>query len=261
MSRPIVEMTCIAPTVSALLGLPAPSSCRGAPIAEIVAGGPAERVAIVAPDALGEYAWGLWQSAMPFMQSLHARHSLTVRSVMPSITPVNFAAMVTGTDRAGHGIGTWRDAFACETLFDVVRRAGGRSAGVGMRGYTGGELLAPRGDIPGRVEEHDDDAVADRVLAIARTEQPRFIIAQLGCVDDTFHALGPSSPDVVPMLRGTDARYRRLADGLLAAGYVMIVVSDHGQHDVPNPPPGGKRGTHGTDSDQDCLVPCTWTRA
>jgi len=254
------SMTCVAPTVSALLGLPVPTQAKGTAIPEIVAGGTAERVAIVAPDALGEYAWGLWQSEMPFLCSLHARHSLAVRSVMPSITPVNFACMVSGTDREGHGVGSFKDNFACETLFDVVRRAGGRSAGIGIRGYTGAELLARFADLHGRVEEHSDEAVTERILKVASEDRPRFLIAQLGCVDDTFHALGPSSPDVVPMLRETDARYRRIAAGLVAAGYMLLIVSDHGQHDVPGAAPGTKRGTHGSDSDQDCVVPCTWTR-
>lgn len=254
------SMTGVAPTVSALLGLPPPASAKGSAIPEILAGGRAERVAIVAPDALGEYAWDLWQSEMPFLQSLHARHSLALRSVMPSITPVNFAAMVTGTDLAGHGIATKELDFTCETLFDVVRRAGGRSAGIGILNYTGCQLLARFSDLPGRVEEHSDAAVEAHIVTVVRHERPEFLIAQLGCVDDVFHAKGPSSAEVVPMLRDTDARYRRLADILTAAGYVLLILSDHGQHDVLNPAPGAKRGTHGTDSDQDCVVPCTWTR-
>lgn len=254
------SMTCVAPTVSALLGLPAPAQATGTAIPEILAGGPAERVALVAPDALGEYAWQLWQAEMPFLRSLHARHSLALRSVMPSITPVNFAAMVTGTDREGHGIGSYNDSFLCETLFDVVRRAGGQSAGIGLRGYTGSQLLGRFADLCGRVEEHSDQAVEERIVAMARESRPRFLIAQLGCVDDVFHALGPSNPEVVPMLRETDARYQRLAAALTGLGYVLLVLSDHGQHDIPEAVLGTKHGSHGSDSDQDCVVPCTWTR-
>jgi predicted AlkP superfamily pyrophosphatase or phosphodiesterase len=254
------SMTCVAPTVSALLGLPSPAQASGSAIPEIVQGGLAERVAIVAPDALGEYAWGLWQAEMPFLRSLHARHSLALRSVMPSITPVNFAAMVTGTDRQGHGIGSFNDTFACETLFEVVRRAGGQSAGIGIKGYTGCQLLARNSDLGGCVEEHADAAVADKIMELAQASRPRFLIAQLGCVDDVFHAYGPSSPEVRPMLRETDAILRRLAAALTALGYAMLVLSDHGQHDIPDPTPGGKRGGHGSDSDLDCVVPCTWTR-
>ena len=58
------------------------------------------------------------------------------------------------------------------------------------------------------------------------------------------------------MLRETDARLRRLVTGLKPLGYAVIILADHGQHDVPG---DGKNGSHGTDSPEDCLVPCTWT--
>jgi predicted AlkP superfamily pyrophosphatase or phosphodiesterase len=81
------------------------------------------------------------------------------------------------------------------------------------------------------------------------------MIAQLGRVDDTFHKYGPSSPKVVPMLRETDARLKRLVADLKPLGYAVIILADHGQHDNAGP---GLKGTHGTDVPEDCLVPCTW---
>ena len=252
------SMMSVAPTVSAVLGLPAPAQCKGSVIREIaddLAG--RERVALLATDALGRFAWGLWRDEMPWLKARHAERSVTLRSVMPSVTPVNFAAMVTGTDLEGHGIRAKRDDFACETLFDTVRAAGGRSAGVGIVNYTGQALLARCADIPGDVGDGSDDDVADRVIEIAEAETPRFLIAQLGRVDTVFHKHGPSSPEVVPMLRETDARLERLAERLGPLGYGVVILSDHGQHDQTDPA-AMKKGGHGTDSDADCLVPCTW---
>ena len=138
MQRNHYSMMDVAPTVSAVLGLPAPAGAKGAPIPQVAADLAGRgRVAVLAPDALGEYAWSLWGEEMPFLRSLHARRSILLRSVLPSITPVNFAAMVTGTDLEGHGIRSREMNFACETLFDVVRRAGGTSAGIGLDNYTG----------------------------------------------------------------------------------------------------------------------------
>lgn len=251
-------MTDVAPTISAILGLPAPAQTTGTAISSMVPGRRVGRVAVLATDALGEYAWGLWGSEMPFLQSLHARQSIILRSVMPSITPVNFATMVTGTDLAGHGVHTYDHDFACETLFDVVRRNGEKSAGIGIDGYTGSKLLGRFADLQGTVKEHSDDAVADAIVEVVDRHAPQFLIAQLGCVDDVFHLHGPSSPEVVPMLRETDARLKRLVKHLQPRGYGILILSDHGQHDLPDPAPGGKKGSHGTDSPQDCLVPCTW---
>ncbi len=167
-------------------------------------------MAVLAPDAFGLFAWTLWHDEMPFLSSLHAMRSLILRSVMPSITPVNFAAMVTGTDLAGHGVHTRDDSFHCQTLFDVIRRAGGESAAVGFEGYTGSSLLARHADIDGTTEPGSDDLIADKVISLARHESPEFIIAQLGRVDDVFHSMDRLPREVVPMLRDTDARLRRM---------------------------------------------------
>jgi predicted AlkP superfamily pyrophosphatase or phosphodiesterase len=248
----------VAPTVSAILGLPAPKQAAGSAIEGIVRDLSVPRVAILAPDAFGEFAWALWQGEMPYLKSLHARRSIILRSVLPSITPVNFATMVTGTDLTGHRVRTFRHDFACETLFDVVRRAGGRSAGVGLNGYTGAELLARFADIDGNAGNGSDDAVVDRAIEIVEQAAPEFVIVQLGRVDDVFHRYGPSCPAVVPMLRETDARLETLIDHLKPLGYGVIILADHGQHDVPDASEGEHRGSHGTDRPEDRLVPCTW---
>ena len=251
-------MTDIAPTVSATLGLAVPSGATGDAIAAVVKGlGRVARMAVVVPDGLGLHAWGLWRDEMPFLRALHAKHSLVISSVMPSITPVNFATMVTGTDAAGHGVGSFNDDFTCETLFDVVRRAGGKSAGIGLEGYTGSELLGRSADVWGNCGHGSDDDIVDTILEIAGGARPEFVIAQLGKVDDVFHQYGPSSASVVPMLQATDRRLNLLAGRLGRLGYGLLILADHGHHDVDEPSLALK-GTHGTDSPEDCLVPCTW---
>jgi predicted AlkP superfamily pyrophosphatase or phosphodiesterase len=253
------SMMDVAPTVSALLGLEPPAAAKGASIPEIVRGlEGVERVAVLAPDAFGWFAWTLWQEEMPYLRSLHGDRSLILQSVMPSITAVNFSTMVTGTDLEGHGVSTYDHDFQCETLFDVVRTAGGQSAAVGFEGYTGSKLLARYADIDGTTAPGTDDDIVDSVMRIAETELPTYLIAQLGRVDDVFHRYGPSSPDVVPMLRETDRRLQQLATALKPLGYGVIILADHGQHDIIDDPTTTLKGGHGQDRDEDRLVPCTW---
>lgn len=252
-------MTSVAPTVARCLGLRAPRDASEESIAEIVKELEASaRLAILAPDALGEAAFERFCAAMPFLRSLWAERHVTLRSEMPSITPVNFATMVTGTDLEGHGVRTYDHDFQVETLFDVLRAAGKRSAAAGLEGYTGSKLLARYSDIDGTTELGSDDKVADMVIRIAEAQRPAYIIAQLGRVDDVFHQFGPSSPGVVPMLRATDARLQRLVEHLKPLGYGVIILADHGQHDIVDDPTTTLKGSHGSDSDQDCQVPCTW---
>lgn len=253
------SMMSVAPTVSAILHLSPPAGAKAGAIPEIVndlAG--SERVVILAPDALGLFAWNLWKHEMPYLSSLHGSRSIVLRSVLPSITPVNFSTMVTGTDQEGHRVGSFKDSFACETLFELLRKTGKKSAGVGLDGYTGCELLGRFADICGDAGKGTDDDIAVTALEIAERDTPEFVIVQLGVVDDVFHEFGPSSPSVVPMLQRTDARLKVMVDRLKRRGYGVIILSDHGQHDVPDAKPGEHRGTHGTDSDIDCQVPCTW---
>ena len=253
------SMTDIAPTVSRTLGLPPPARATGSAIRQVVqdlAG--CDRVAMLAPDALGEFAWLLWKDNMPWLSSLHAERSIVLHSVMPSITPVNFACMVSGAAMSIHGVGVKTESFQCETLFDLVREAGGKSAGIGLTGYTGDQLLGRYADIWGNAGEGDDDDVANKVLETVDEEAPEFLIAQFGMVDTFFHKYGPSSVEMVPVLRDTDARLRRVTEHLKAHAYGVILLADHGQHDQEDAGKNEEKGAHGTDSPADSRVPCTW---
>lgn len=253
------SMTCVAPTIAACLGVRAPSGATGEPIGAIVGDlEGCERLVVLAPDALGCAALDRLGGAMPWLSERCSERSVTLRSVMPSITPVNFAAMVSGCDLDGHGVRSKEMDFTCETLFDVLTERGLVGAGCGRAGYTGAELLARVAQIDGTAALADDAAIEEIVLAIARDRRPAFIIAQLGGTDDHFHRFGPYSERMIPKLQETDCRLQRMAPALTGLGYAVIVLADHGQHESGNPE---KMGTHGTDSDEDCLVPCTWIRA
>lgn len=252
-------MTCVGPTVAEVLGLRRLADAAGELIPEVVADlTGAERLAILAPDALGEFAFGLWRDQMPYLRSLCERSHVTLRSVMPSITPVNFATMISGTDLEGHGVRAKEMDFQCETLFDLLREVGRTSAGFGQPGYTGSDLLARCSDLGETAPLNDDAAVEAVTLRVAEEHRPDFIIVQLGSTDDHFHKFGPSSPLVLPKLREMDQRLDRMVGRLGELAYAVIILSDHGQHDTGNP---DHPGSHGTDSDEDCLVPCTWLPA
>ncbi len=249
------SMTVIAPTVAAVLGWPAPREAGSETIAaavEELRG--VQRMAVVAPDALGLKPFEKWRTEMPFLTERHSQRSVVLRAIMPTITPVNFAAMVSGATREVHGIGAFTDNFTCETLFDIARARGAASAGIGQKGWTGSELLGRHADYWGKAESNTDAEVEQLTLDLATEHQPEFLIVQVGNTDEVFHRHGPSSPEVAPAVREMDARLRRITEGLLALGYGVILNADHGQHDTET------GGSHGTESDEDALVGCTWVR-
>ena len=252
------SMTCVAPTIAAALSLRPLHDATGEPIDEILADlQGTERIAVLAPDALGQHQLEHFAAQMPFLWSLcEARHA-TLQSVMPSVTCVNFATMITGCDLEGHGISSRELELQCESLFDVLQEVGQAGAGCGRPNYTGGKLLARVAQIDGSAALSDDAAVEEIVVRIARADHPEFIIAQIGGTDDHFHRFGPRSERMIPKLRETDCRLDRMVTDLSEAGYSTIILADHGQHETGDPT---HMGSHGTDSDEDCLVPCTWVR-
>lgn len=145
----IYSMKSIAPTAACVLGVNAPAETEEKPILPVTKElGGSRHLALLVHDGLGFSTWKLWRSKMPFLSSLHERNSAIIESIMPSITPVNFACMLTGTELAVHGMKTREMDFQCETLFDVVRKDGKKSAGAGEKGYSGELLLARCADFP-----------------------------------------------------------------------------------------------------------------
>lgn len=256
MTPPEYPMTCVAPTVAAILGMRPLARATQAAVPEIAADlAGAERLAILAPDALGLISLRHFAAEMPFLSSLCERRMVTLRSVMPSITPVNFATMVTGADLEGHGVSAKEKDVLCETLFDVLSEQGRIGAGCGREGYTGSDLLARCAQINGTAELRDDAATEEITLRIAREQAPAFIITQIGGTDDHFHRFGPRGEGARPKVREMDQRLERMCAALGGMGYAVVILADHGQHDSGDP---SHMGTHGTEADEDCLVPCTW---
>lgn len=253
------SMTHVAPTVARALGLRPPADGEQQEMAEIAEDlADSERVAVIGVDALGTAQLERFREQMPYLWSLCEARCVTLCSTMPSITPVNFATMVSGCDLEGHGVRSKELDFQCETLFDVLEEAGLQGAGCGRPTYSGGQLLARVAQIDGVAAVSDDAGVEEAVLRIANEDGPAFIIAQIGGTDDHFHRFGPNSARMIPKLREADWRLSNMVPELGSVGYAVMILADHGQHDSGNPE---KMGTHGTDSDEDCLVPCTWLRA
>ncbi len=253
-------MTAVAPTVSLIINLPIPKQATGPVIEEIVESlKGAKKIAILAPDALGLLTWEKWKNEMPFFTDLASVNLLALRAVMPSITPVNFATMVSGCDQSDHSIQTYDDCFQCETLFDILRKAGLKSVGIGRKDWTGSRLLGRNADICGTGESGSDEDVERLILEVAKKQSPIFLIAQIGITDNVFHHYGVLSPNVIPFLQEMDNRLRRIVMDLRKFEYGILILSDHGQHDYIRQD-GSTGGTHGTNSDEDCLVPLTWTK-
>ncbi len=161
--------------------------------------------------------------------------------------------------RQAHSAESRTDDFACETLFDVLRKVGKTSAGMGRRDYTGNRLLGRFADYSTGGEAVSDAEVEAVMKNVVSAHLPDFLICQYGETDDVFHSTGPFSAEAGEAVAAADAWLARWVSRLTAKDYGILVLADHGQHEKDRPD-GTKRGSHGQDRDEDRLVPFCWTR-
>lgn len=253
-------MESLAPSLAAVLDVRPPASARDQPIPELMAdlrGAP--RLAVLGVDALGRAQYDYWRERMPFLSGMLGERCAWLRSTLPSKTPVNFGCMVTGAPVVVHGAMERTRDFLCETLFDVLRAAGRTSAAIGRRNWSADALLGRYADLSARGEAATDGEVERIVAAAIDGDMPDFLITQFTETDETFHAFGPYAPDAGVAVAHADAWLARHVNRLRRSGYGIVITADHGQHEVTDEA-GVVRGKHGTASDEDCIVPLTWTR-
>jgi predicted AlkP superfamily pyrophosphatase or phosphodiesterase len=256
-------MTQVAATVCALLGVNPPAAANPRPIGPVVstlAGAP--RLAIVAIDALGEWTLARHADRAPTLAALGHLRRGAVRSVIPAITPVNFSTMATGASPFAHGVRKRTDPLPLDTMFHRLRAIGKTSATASRDLSSVGKLLSPLADWGASSHRNLDSEVLDLATDLVARRRPDFILVHVLDVDDGSHAEGPSSELAGQSLADSDLRLRALLAPLAAAGYSLIVLADHGQHDAePEDNDPHHRGTHSGRVEADVLVPLFWATA
>ena len=123
------DMRSVAPTICKILGVRPPSSVETGPHEEVVRTmGHQERLVVVVIDAFGVSTWTAIGKETPTFNAIADRYLLQLRSLMPTITPVNFATMLTGAGPDAHGIRDRTEELDLEHVFDVLREEGKSSA-------------------------------------------------------------------------------------------------------------------------------------
>ena len=257
------DMRTLAPTAAELLEVRPPAGAEVGPIPEVVARlGPVRRLAMVIMDGFGLATWDYARERCPTVNALAADHLLTIHSVLPAITPVNFATMVTGASPQAHGIRARTERLELETLFHLLQAKGRPTAAVGRALSTVGILLAPFADLRGVAESNEDWEVLELGLKILREYEPDYLLLQFLAVDSVSHRHGPFSPANAQAVAETDARLRRLIGQLASQGYGLLLLADHGQHTAPlDEQQPGHIGTHDGTVEEDVQVPLIWASA
>ena len=249
------DMRSVAPTVCRVLGERTPSSAEGSPINEAAESMyQTDRLAVVVVDAFGVGTWRKVKENTPAFNRLRGVHGTVIRAVMPSITPVNFATMLTGASPEAHGIRNRDQTLRHETVFHVMREANMVSATAARAESSLGILISPHADKPGLAGSNLDSEVTEIACRMI-DEDVNLLWVQLLDVDDAGHSHGPHSLEGKEAAAKADASLRRILEAARVKGYSAMVLADHGQHPASD---DQYKGVHGTNMPEDLYVPFLW---
>lgn len=212
-----------------------------------------KHVVIISIDGLRPDA--IDQADTPTLDALRAQgaYSPAAKTVLPSVTLVSHASMLSGMSPAKHGI-YWNSndpdlgQVKGPTLFGVAHEAGLSTAMI--VGKPKLEHLV----LPNSVDNFDyagftDLQVTNEAVTVIETAMPAVLFIHLPDVDSAGHALGWMSPGQLLALSFTDGLLGEIVAALQAQGYLgqtlFIVTADH----------GGSGKKHGTGSAEDMTIP------
>lgn len=212
-----------------------------------------KHVVIISIDGLRPDA--IEQTDTPTLDALQAQgaYQPAAQAVLPSVTLVNHASMLSGLSPAKHGI-YWNSnqpdlgKIKGPTLFSVAHEAGLSSTMV--VGKPKLEHLV----LPGSVDNFvyagfTDRQVVIEAMDVIRERMPDLLFIHLPDVDSAGHSVGWMSPGQLLAVSLTDRLIGEVIAALEAQGYLadtlLIISADH----------GGSGFRHGSDSPEDMTIP------
>lgn len=210
------------------------------------------KVLVVCLDGFGwdQYVARRRSGDTPHLAGLSVAKAATV---FPTITPVTFAAMVSGEDPATTGVHDRSShTLSCPTVFGWAEDHGKRTSliegDLGALDLTANTVLNTDADGDGFTDDEVFMAAKSRLVE----GQPDLMLVHFHGIDDAAHADGPFSAATAGRVRSQDAMVGRLMK--LWKGRV-VVVADHGLHAVDDTSGDGSRGEHGAFRAEDLFVP------
>ena len=253
------EMTRVAAAFTQALGVEPPRQAQPAAeplknlLADAFGGKPAQKVVIYNPDAI---AMWLYQKYTPDFEDVirYTQVCLPLKTMMPSVTPVCFATMYTGTPPQIHGIQKYeKPVVHTDSVYDALIRAGKKCAIVAQKGCSMAKIFLER-DMDYFCDYDDDEGVVRKGIELIKEDKYDFISIYNGWYDHTMHGTKVEHPEALQVFRDECRFFGEIARAVREyyAKYDTFIgfATDHGCHD--NPETG--RGTHGTDLTDDLNV-------
>ena len=252
-------ITSLTPTVCDLCNVRRPAQCGAEPIKAVIDaaekelnGGKIEKMLVFAPDAVGIQLWEKFPEEQEKVESL-APIRVPIKSVMPSVTPVNFGSMYSGALPEVHGIREYaKPVLTCETLFNVFPEAGWKTTICAVNGCSIDTIFRRR-PVTYISTLSDADALSF-TEDILNNYSYDFILCYATDYDSVMHHTQPFAPEAISAFKTDVQSFQKLValTDKVWKGFNRLVVwsPDHGSHLNPDT----NHGTHGADIPEDTLV-------
>lgn len=251
-----ISMTQFASTIAGIMGIPEPL------MADVPVGlvkelaekhniAAADRVLVYNPDAIAMWLFQKYtEEFAPVLR--HVQLGLPVKTVMPSVTPVCFGTMYTGTPPQVHGIQAYeKHVITTDSLFDRLSGAGKKGAVVAVEHSSMAVLFDGR-DIDYYILPYDDE-VTQKALELIKEDKYHFIAVYHQEYDDQMHQTGPESKESLLAMNHHIQAFDRLAQAVKehwsAHDSMLCWATDHGIHQTED-----GRGNHGDAVESDLNV-------
>ena len=267
MSHEKPDCTNFAPTMLACMGIPplAHMSPAYQPLVDRIlglAGGSIEKAVIFHADAVPAYILTRYPELAEPVKRI-SQLEIPFRSVMPSITPVCFGAIYSGTYPDRNGVPRYvppilqpdciQPRITCETIIEALVRARKRPAVVTCSNGCIASMLYDRGAKMFIIDGDDDQAMFDCAMEILRSDSFDVVFLYQLSYDYTMHCFGPEGAASLAVLKTLSERYERFAREAAAVWsnrrVLTVFNADHGSHRLEGTP--GHEGAHGEDIPED----------
>lgn len=210
-----------------------------------------DRAVIYNPDAVATWLYEKYHEKFENAERI-SDVSISLKSVMPSVTPVCFASMYTGVMPEIHGIQKYeKPVLKVETLFDCFIREGKKVAIVSTAGDSISKIF---------LERDMDYFIYPSVSQVNRKAKQLIkkncydlLVIYNGNYDHYMHSNGPESKKALSTLDKNLAFYDRIVEDIkkyMSGNNVLYgFCPDHGCHEID-----GNRGSHGLDMEEDMNV-------
>lgn len=242
-----ISMTQIAATVADVMGIEPPIQAdeKIGWLSDLLTGraiGKVDKVVMYNPDAIA--MWLFQKYTADFAPVLkHTQVGVPLKSVVPSVTPVCFASMYTGTQPEIHGIEQYeKPLVTTDSLFDALIRAGKRVAIVAVKGSSMAKIYAGKA-LDYYIETYDEE-VASKAVELIEKDEYDFISVYTQSYDDAMHLTGTESEVALGAMKSQINIFEQIAltveKSCGAYNTLLCFCTDHGVHTKES---GG--GTHG----------------